>query len=91
MYYELIDLIEEIKMEMEGYEEIEQEYILDWEEKVLDWSKGIKSTKNKIVKENNRIKVFIEDEADIFKIVDRYYSAIINNELEEFWKGFFLV
>lgn len=89
MVFEWQDFLEEIKMEMYGYDEIEEEYIFDWQKRATKWVKQIKNRKN-IIKKNTSISIEIEDESDIFKIVDSYYYAIVHEDLEQYWASFSL-
>ncbi|MFP4697898.1 MAG: hypothetical protein ACLFMO_04235 [Eubacteriales bacterium] len=87
----LEDFLEEVKLEMTGYEEIDEDLIKNWECRAKDWVYLNIGKKNRIIKENNSIYVEIDDESEIFKVVDRYFSAIDNNETEKYWQGFFLI
>jgi len=80
-----IDFVEEVKAEMGGYEEITKELIELW---VTEFEKYIKrkSLKDKRISfRGDRTYVKLDDETDLFKIVDKYYAAIENEELDQYW------
>lgn len=85
---EIEEFIEEIKAEMYGYEEIEENIINEWESKFQLYLKDIKSkkTKNDKIKiKSNSIIIELKDETDIFKIVDKFLAAVVNEELDKYW------
>ena len=80
-----IEFVEEVKAEMGGYEEITKELIEEW---VVQFEKYIKrkSLKDKRISfRGDRTFVKLDDETDLFKIVDKYFVAIENEELEQYW------
>ncbi len=85
-----IDFVEEIKAEMAGYEEIEKELIDKWIEK-FDRYINQKNLKDKCIKvKDKNIIVKLDDEADFFKIVDKYLVAIENEDLDAYWNNWSL-
>ncbi|WZL82283.1 hypothetical protein QBE53_04055 [Vallitaleaceae bacterium 9-2] len=79
-----VDFIEEIKAEMAGYEEITKEHIDDWVEKFEEYVK--KQKNKKLIKQGQKVQVNLDDEAELFKIVDRYLVAIENEEIDAYWQ-----
>jgi len=80
-----IDFVEEIKVEMAGYEEITKEHIELWAAEFERYIKR-KSLKDKRISfRGDRTYVKLDDETDLFKIVDKYFAAIENEELEQYW------
>lgn len=80
-----IEFIEEVKAEMGGYEEITEELIEKW---VVEFEKYIKrkSLKDKRISfRGDRTFVKLDDETDLFKIVDKYFVAIENEEQDQYW------
>lgn len=91
MVFELDDFMEEIKMEMVGYEELDEQLIKEWVAKVTEWIQKPDGNKSKfIVKNKNSIKIKLKDESDLFSIVDKFYAAVVHEEIEKYWNGFSL-
>jgi hypothetical protein len=85
---EIEEFVEEIKAEMYGYEEIEENIINVWESKFRIYLEDIKNkkTKNDKIKfKANSIIIELKDETDIFKIVDKFLAAVVNEELDKYW------
>lgn len=85
-----LDFVEEVKAEMAGYEEIEPAMIDKWVarfEKYLA-SKNLKD--KRIKKKGDNIIVKLDDESELFKIVDKYLAAIENEDLDAYWSGWSL-
>lgn len=80
------EFIEEIKAEMYGYEEIDEELIELWEKKFRDYIKEKKAKKNRINYKTNSI--LIKDESELFDIVDNYLAAIVNDEMDQYWANY---
>ena len=78
------DFIEEVKAEMAGYEEISEELINAWIIKFEEYVEKKKS--KKMIKKGKAIQIQLDDEAELFKIVDRYLVAIENDEVEAYWQ-----
>jgi hypothetical protein len=91
MEFELDEFLEEIKVEMSGYEEITEELINNWETRTKAWILENVNKKNRIIKNNNSIYIQLDDESDIFKVVDRYLAAVDGDEVEAYWQGFSLL
>lgn len=81
------EFFEELIGEMEGYEEITEEHknlLINRIQTYIDKE----SDKNKRISKNaNSIMIKFEDETQIFEIVDKYLSAIINEEMGKYWEG----
>ncbi len=46
-----------------------------------------KNKKNKkLIKQGQKVQVNLDDEAELFKIVDRYLVAIENEEIDAYWQ-----
>ncbi len=81
------EFIEELKAEIEGYEEIDQENRKLFIEKIIQYIDA--STDNKKVKKTSKgIDIILKDESDIFELADKYYGAVTSDELEDYWKAF---
>ncbi|PKM52408.1 MAG: hypothetical protein CVV02_01260 [Firmicutes bacterium HGW-Firmicutes-7] len=79
------EFIEELVAEMDGYEEITKDHKQTF---LANLDKYIETTKDKnkrISKSANSITIKLEDESELFEIVDKYYSAIVNEELDLYW------
>lgn len=89
---ELEEFIEEVKAEMYGYEEIAESQIVDFEKHFRSWVKNKKAQNKK--NKNDRIKfgpnsiiIMLKDESDLFKIVDRYLAAVVDEEIQQYWEN----
>jgi hypothetical protein len=78
------EFIEEVKAEMAGYEEISEELIEAWVVKFEDYVS--KKKNEKLIKKGKDVQIKLDDEAELFKIVDRYLVAIENDEIEAYWQ-----
>jgi hypothetical protein len=78
------DFVEEVKAEMAGYEEISEELIEAWVVKFEDYVS--KKKNEKLIKKGQDVQIKLDDEAELFKIVDRYLVAIENDEIEAYWQ-----
>jgi hypothetical protein len=84
----LEDFKEEIKAEMYGYEEIEESLIEKWFNVFNEYIDEKKDKKNRISYKANSVTINLKDESDIFKIVDNFFAAVENEELENYWSSF---
>ncbi len=85
---EKVEFIEEIKAEMAGYEEMTPELIETWVKAFEGFVR--RGNSKKIVKKGQNIDIKLEDEAELFRIVDRYLVAIENDEIEAYWQDWTL-
>ncbi len=85
---EKVEFIEEIKAEMAGYEEMTPELIEAWVKAFEEFVR--RGNSKKIVKKGQNIDIKLEDEAELFRIVDRYLVAIENDEIEVYWQDWTL-
>ena len=86
----LEDFVEEIKAEMYGYEEIEEDEINIWFENFERFVKDKKDKRNIIRYKGEEISINLKDESDLFSIVDKYLAAIENDELDKYFESFSL-
>lgn len=86
----LEEFLEEIEIEMSGYEEISDSLIQEWGNKVKAIIKEDGQKMKGLIKKGSSYYVILKDESDIFKVVDRYYAAVENEEMEDYWKHFSL-
>ncbi len=85
---EIEEFIFEVKDEILSYEELGKEYAKKWEESFLKWLNNDKIKKKNIKKQNNQTFYLIDDESEIFDIADKYYYAVEENKINEYWKNF---
>ncbi|TCT14332.1 hypothetical protein EDC18_106130 [Natranaerovirga pectinivora] len=88
MKLELDEFIEEIKAEIAGYEEIDEKLIIEWEKNFREVIKTYKDPKGRVKREKNSIYIVLEDESEIFRVADQYFSAVDGDEIKEYWAGF---
>lgn len=79
------DFLEEVKAEMYGYEELTDEDIEEWVSKFEAYLQkdGKKDKKISVTPKGTQIK--LEDETELFRIVDKYLSAVDRGEKEAYW------
>jgi propanediol dehydratase large subunit len=82
----LEDFVEEIKSEIIGYEELGEEKALEWEKKFLSLVNRGNKSKPKIEVKNGKNLYLLEDESEIFKIVDMYLAAVDSDEEKDYWE-----
>lgn len=82
------DLMEELTAELMGYEEIPQEYVEDFRNRLEKYFEQRKGKKNRINYTTNSITIKLKDETEIFAIADIYYTAVVNEEIDEYWLNF---
>lgn len=80
----LKDFKAEVEAEMAGYEEISQEQIKDWLENLDKYVKHVKDN-NKVVLKGNQVEIKLDDESELFSIVDRFFAAVMNEDLEAYY------
>lgn len=78
------ELIDEVKSELYVFDELEEEKISEWE---LKFKALLPEKKFKTIKVMGE-EIGLEDEADIFRIADDYFTAIENDQEEEYWENF---
>ena len=79
------EFIEELTAEIEGYEEITGEQKKAFIEKVSSAIDSSSEKNKRISKHANSITIQLEDESELFDMVDQYYAAIMNEELDLYW------
>jgi len=78
------EFIEELQAELYGYEEIDEPMIEDFVSRVEAY---FKAGKGKNVDYKKGVIIKLNDESDLFMIVDRFLSAIVNDEIEKYWQN----
>lgn len=87
---EKVEFVEEVKAELAGYEEIDQEHIELWIKRFEKYLKQKNLQDKRIKFTGDKISIRLDDESDLFKIVDKYYAAIENEDLEKYWNNWAL-
>ena len=85
---EIEEFIFEVKDEILSYEELGEEYANKWEQDFFKWLNNDKIKKKNIKIQNNQTFYLIDDESEVFDIADKYYYAVEENKIEEYWKNF---
>ena len=80
------DFVEEVKAEIVGYEELGEEKALQWETKFLSLVNSGEKLRKNIESKNGKKFYILEDEAELFKIVDMYLAAVDQGEEKEYWE-----
>lgn len=79
------EFIEELRAEIAGYDEITEEHEDDFISRILQYIEAEKSKNKRISTDTNSIIIQLDDETDVFEIVDQYLIAIIDNEVDLYW------
>lgn len=79
------EFLDELTIELLGYEEISPELIDDFVERVDHYIQENQGKIKKVSVKQGNVMVNLEDETDIFQLVDRFLVAVVNNETELFW------
>lgn len=77
------DFKEEIKAEMYGYEEIDEQLIKRWFDTFDKYIKAKK--KNELIVYGKSVEIKLKDESDLFMIVDKYLAAVVNEDLDAYY------
>lgn len=85
---EIEEFIFEVKDEILSYEELGEKWANKWEEDFLALVNNDKIKNKNIKKIKDKIFYMIDDESDIFDIADKYYYAVEENKIDEYWKKF---
>lgn len=80
------EFIEEIRAEMAGYEELTKPLIDDWIERFQKYVQRSNLNSKRIVVKGGNTSIKLEDETELFNIVDRYYVAVDQEEIEAYWQ-----
>lgn len=93
MEFDFEDFVEEVKFQMTQFDNLTEELILGWEEKARTW---IGKNKNKSYlkyksADDIMIRVKSEELTEAEEIALKYYRAVRDNALEEYWKKFKLL
>lgn len=86
---DLEDFIEEVKFQMTEWDYLEEEMILEWEDKARDWVAH--HSDRQIIKKGEDVTILYKDE-DLFETIARkYYRAKRDQNEETYWKNFDLL
>lgn len=86
--YEINKFINIIENEMAQYSEINEEDILNWKTNFLNLIKKKEISKKNIKKDGNKTIFIIDDEMEIFSIVDDFLIAKEENDFKTYWNSF---
>jgi hypothetical protein len=85
-----IDFIEEIKAEMAGYEELTQELISDWVKHFEKYLQKPNPRDKRVSIKGQIVNIKLDDESDLFGIVDKYLAAVDAEEIDAYWSEWHL-
>ncbi len=88
MEYKLQDFVELILEELEQYEDLEDKHFENWHKRFVDIVKTGKINKKRVIKKNDDLFIVVNDEMEIFGIVDDYIFAIEENNMPQYWDSF---
>ncbi|MFV0520486.1 MAG: hypothetical protein ACK5LY_09485 [Lachnospirales bacterium] len=88
MKFTIEDFIFTIVEELEQYEDLDLEYVDKWCHTFEKMVKNGEISKKNLVKEGDELYFVLNDETEVFAIVDDYIEAIENNSITEYWKTF---
>ncbi len=88
MKFTLEEFIFNILEELEQYEDLKAEQIEGWVKTFESMVKENKISNKNLKKIDGELYFEVQDEMEIFSIVDDYIEAIENNSVAEYWKTF---
>ncbi|MBC7960285.1 MAG: hypothetical protein H7X94_10490 [Vallitaleaceae bacterium] len=81
------EFIEELRAEVAGYDEISEANEDDFIGRIEKYIEAEKGKNKRISIETNSIMIQLEDETDLFEIVDQYLVAILDEEVDRYWQN----
>lgn len=84
------EFIEEVKAEMAGYEEITESLREDWLNRFKKYITKKNLKDKRVSAKGQNISIKLQDESELFSIVDKYFAAIENEDLERYWQDWSL-
>lgn len=90
-FWDLEDYLEEIKYLMTEYDELTEEVILDWEEKVRQWVDKNIDDKNIRKRKEDEILIKVKDENIFWDMALKYHNFYRKGQVEEYWENFDLL
>ena len=87
-YWDLEDYIEEIKFLMTEYDELTEEVILAWEEKVREWVAENIDNKKIRKRREDEILIIVKDENIFWDIALKYHNYMRKDNEDEYWENF---
>ncbi len=88
MKFTLEEFIFNILEELEQYEDLKPDDIEAWVKTFESMVEDNKISNKNLKKIDGEISFEVQDEMEIFAIVDDYIEAIENNSVKEYWKTF---
>lgn len=85
---EIDEFIFEVKEEILSYEDLGEKKANEWEENFKKWLDDDKKKKKNVKASGNQKYYVIQDESEIFDIVDEYCDAVEQNKEKEYWNEF---
>lgn len=79
------EFILELRAEIAGYDEITEEQEEDFVARVLKYIESEKGKNKRISTDTNSIIINLDDETDVFEIVDQYLVAILDGDVALYW------
>lgn len=90
-FWDLEDYLEEVKYLMTEYDELTEEVILDWEEKVREWVNSNIDGKNIRKRKEDEILVIVKDENIFWDIALKYHNFYRKGKEDDYWQEFNLL
>lgn len=87
MKLNLAELIEDVKEEFLCYEE-GAACFARWEKEFSEWIAENKGKRKDILVQQDAVFLKIQDEEEIFEIVDSYLDAVAEGSILQYWKKF---
>lgn len=90
--YDLEDYLEEVKFQMTLWDYLEEDMILEWEEKAREWMDNFHDPKCKrVIKKGEDITIRVKDEQIFEDLARLYYRAKKDGTEDAYWKKFSLL
>lgn len=92
MEYDLEDYLEEVKFQMTLWDYLEEDMILEWEDKAREWvAKFNKPKCRSIIKRGEDVTILVKDEKIFEDLARLYYRAKRYDGEAEYWKNFSMI
>lgn len=82
------DFLFEVKEEMLCYEDLGEKKAEIWGKEFIMWLNNDKIKKSNVIVKGDKKYFCLDDESEIFDIVDEYLDAIEKNKESEYWSKF---
>lgn len=86
---DLEDYIEEVKFQMTEWDGLDEDIILDWEEKAREWVDTHQD--KRMIKKHDEVTLLVKDEDIYSELARLYYRAVRDGKEREYWAKFHIL